>query len=187
MKQKSQLIILIFIFQSCATFKSSPNEISTLERSNLELLNGRYEISSSEHLEKFKSFDYHNFLREIDRKILKDTLDIDSTKHNQVELNVLNSRRLEVKYLEDDKVIRRRIIKIKLKKDGYLYLKNKNIGFSLIPYLFGRLDVKRTRVTINENDNLVLDVSHFRGGAVFLIIFLDMGTDKYKKSYKRIK
>lgn len=187
MKQNLQLIILIFIFQSCATFKSSSNKISTLEKSNLELLNGRYEISSIEHLDKFKSFDYHNFLREIDRKILKDTLNIDSTKFNQVELKVLDRRRLEIKYLEDDKVIRRRTIKTKLKKDGYLYLKNKNIGFSLVPYLFGGLDVKRTRITINENDDLVLDVSHFQGGAAFLIIFLDAGTYRYKKTYKKIK
>jgi hypothetical protein len=187
MKLILQIIFFVFLCQSCATFKSDYSKIPALEKSNLNLINGRYEISSIENTNEFRSFEYHNFIRELDRSIWKDTLNIDSTKTNHLELKLINNRNLEVTHLENDNVIKKRLIKVKYKKNGFLYLKNKNVKFKMIPYILGGLDVTRTRIKITKNKDLVLDVSNFQGGAAFLFMFLDWGTDRYRKTYKRVK
>ncbi len=187
MKKKLKLFIfLIILLQSCATFVNNSDANQKNDESNIDLFNGKYEVSSMEYQDKFDSYEYHNLFRELDRKILKDTLELDNNNTYHINLNFINNNRIKIDYLSNGYIFRSRIIKTKLKKDGYLYLKNKNVGFSLIPYLFGGLDVKRTRLSINEDENLVVEVSHFQGGAALLILFLDLGTEKYIKTYRRI-
>lgn len=188
-KMKTYLlwIVSILLFQSCATFKPINPEQSALNKSNFHVLNGRYDANSTEHLEQFNSFEYQNFLREIDRKILRDTLNFDSTKSYQFELKTLSEKELQVTYFANNETIRKRVIKTKWKNDGFLYLKNKNIKFSWIPYLLGGLRVKRTRIKLNEDQDLVFDVSQFQGGAAFFIIFPSWNTNRYTKTYERLK
>ena len=103
------------------------------------------------------------------------------------DLKVLNPKKLKVSYLENGEIFRERILKTKLKKDGYLYLKNKNVGFLLVPYIAGAIDIKRTRLTKSENGNIVFDVVNHRSGAFLIVVFLDGRTWKYRQEYQQIE
>ncbi len=180
------------LLQSCASFDKELLNPHPLNESNISNINGTYKIVSAKYdsiaMETGNQiWRYQNFLTEIDRKLIKDTLKLDTLKFYSVELKILNSKELKVNYLENGKVFRERIIKTKLKKDGYLYLKNKNIQFLLIPYIFGALDIKKTRLTKSIDGHLVLDVNNHKSGAAMLVMFLNGSTHKYRKVYKPTK
>lgn len=181
--------ILIFLFQQCS-FKKDLTNPQPLNKKNLSEINGHYEIVESDFDSlqgKRQIWTSNNFLKEIDRKLLKDTLKLDSTKNYYFDLEVIDSKNLRINYIEEDKIIRTRTLKTKLKKDGYLYLKNKNIGFWLVPYVAGALDIKKSRLTRSATGNLLFDVVNHRSGAFLIIAFLDGRTWKYRDEYKRSK
>jgi len=191
MKKMLLLIIVAICLTNCAAFDKDLHNPNRLDKNNLSQLNGEYHITeigfdSISKVYNSQMWTGNNFLREIDRKLLKDTLRIDSMKKYAVKLKVINKKQLKISYLENDIVFRERFLKTKLKKDGYLYLKNKNIGFLLIPYIFGAIDVKRTRLTVDENGSLVFDTYNHRSGAALVVCFLDGRTWRARRTYKKI-
>ena len=129
---------------------------------------------------------YNNFLTEIDRKLIEDTLKIDSLKTYSFELKIVSPKKIRIGYLENGDIIRERVLRYNLKKDGYLYLKNKNLQLMLVPFIAGAIDIKKTRLTKSENGNLIFDVANFRYGAA-LVIVGDAKTWKYRQEFKVIE
>ena len=186
------ILSLVIFFQSCASFDKELINPNPLNKENLSVLNGQYDIipfkiDTISNDYKNQYWIYNNFLTEIDRKLLKDTLKIDSQKSYSFDLKVLNPNRIKINYLENGKVFRERVLKTELKKDGYLYLKNKNVGFLLVPYIAGAIDIKKTRITKSENGNLIFDVANHRSGSFLIIVFLNGKTWKYRQEYKKIE
>lgn len=186
------LLILVSSIQSCTSFNQNLINPNPLNEENLSELNGRYEIvpiesDSAKKTNKNLVWVHNNFLKEIDRKLIKDTLKLDSLKTYAFDLKILNPNQIRINYIENGLLFKERILKIKLKKDGYLYLKNKNIQFLLLPYIAGALDVKKTRLSKLKNGNLIFDVANHRSGAALLVVFLDGKTWKYRQEYERIK
>ena len=52
--------------------------------------------------------------------------------------------------------------------------------------LFGRFAIKRTRIGVNEENNLIFDASKYTGGAGFFIIGLNFDKNNYRLTYQRI-
>lgn len=182
------IIGLALLFQRCS-FKKDLTNPYPLNKQNLVELNGRYEVVDS----KFDSLQgkrqiwmYNNFFREIDRKLLKDTLKLDSSETYSCELEIIDSKNLKINYLKNETIIRTRTLKTKLKKDGYLYLKNRNTVFILVPYIAGALDVKKIRLTRSTEGNLLFDVVNHRSGAFLIVAFLDGRTWKYRNEYREV-
>jgi hypothetical protein len=174
--------------QSCVAFKDGLKNPNPIPDVMIKSFNGTYRIWDLER-NSWEPNDYwgsENFFEEIDRKLLKDTSEWDTTSTRKFQLEIINKNHLQVKYVKDEKIIRTRIIKTKLEKDGYLYLKNKNVGFILIPYLAGAIDVKKTRMTLSEKGDLLFDVAHYHGGAFFFFIFLSWQNSSYRKTYTRV-
>ena len=179
--------------QSCATFKSEFQNEVKLNTTNINSVNGRYKIlpikidTTNEKYNQYKLED--NFLVEIERKpfaSFKNKYDEDEINYF-VELEIRNPNLLEIRFLKEDKVFNSKNVKVKLKKDGYLYLKNENVKFWGIPYLFGAMDINKIRISVDKENNLVLDTTNFRGGAIFLIGFINGGKTLYRKKLKKIK
>lgn len=184
-------VLLLCCMQSCITFDREVENPYLLNKQNLKELNGSYQIfqiNADSLFQKYPSQTrfYNNFLTEIDRKLLKDTLRLDTNSRYLFNLEVITDRQIKVNYVQNGNIIRTREFKTKLKKDGYLYLKNKNTGFVAVPYVAGAIDVKKTRMTKNQNGNLVFDVVNHRSGAFMVIAFLDGRTWKYRQEYERL-
>jgi len=164
----------------------NPNPVSEVF---VKSLNGTYRVwdLEREHWKSMELWKYDDFFHEIDRKLLKDTLPWDTTITRKFKLEIINKNKLQVSYIKNDTVNRTRVIKANLKKDGYLYLKNKNVGFVLVPFIVGAIDVKQTRMGLNESGDLIFDVAKYRGGALFFFIFLDWQNSAYRKTYQRVK
>jgi len=186
---KSNLLLItiaLILFTGCA-FQKELENTQALNLDNLNDLNGKYSVNAIDEQKPTKKYwMYNNFLVELDRKLLTDTLKIDSAQTYTVELNFVNDKILKINYLEDNKIIRERTLRTTLKKDGYLYLKNKNVGFVGLPYVFGGIDIKRTRLSKTTSGDLIFDVVNHRSGSFLIICFLDGRTWKYRNIYPRI-
>lgn len=185
-------LITFLLFQSCASFDNDLTNPYPLNELNLSELNGIYDIKQINYDTVFKKFDRqlwtrYNFLQEIDRKLIKDTLHLDSLKNYKFGLKVLNKKTIRISYIENDTIFRERTLKAKLKKDGFFYLKNKNTGFLLVPYIAGSIDVKRTRLSKSEDGNLIFDYSNHRSGAFLIVVFFSDRTWKNRLKYKKIE
>jgi hypothetical protein len=189
-------IIPIFLCSQCATFQGDFINSNPLNKTNLTHLNGKYKIvcadskmlyTDQEPNLPYDSYLNQNFFEEIDRKLMKDTLMLDSLNKYEFILNIVEHNRLKVSYLKDNTTFRERIIKTKLKKDGYLYLKNQNTKFIMIPYLFGAVDIKKVRLIKTKDNNLIFDVSNHRSGAVLFIGFLSLNTYCYRNVYPKVE
>lgn len=69
--------------------------------------------------------------------------------------------------------------KYKLKKDGFLYIKDSNFEINNVPFIYGGFEINRTRLGLNKNDELIFESSYYIYGAVLVIIGDDR---KYKSS-----
>ena len=192
MKFLLKTIVLVLTIQSCATFHPEFSIVKELKRSDLSIINGQYEIHSSNTETTIKMYNeykcHETFIEEIER----DAFDRSNSNYSQdssefmLEIEVKDENLLEFTLLKHNNLIKSKSIKFLLKDDGYLYLKNKNVKCWGIPYLFGVIDINKIRISLDSENNLLLDVTNFHGGALFLIGFLDGGKTVYRKRMNRI-
>ena len=190
-------ILTISSMVSCANFPKTIVNPYIINEENINSVNGRYSIKeiNRSSLTDSTSFSYsktdigfeRTIFDEIDSRMYTQSIEIDSSKSYYFELNVLNLKRIEINYFENNKTIRQHIITYKIKDDGYLYLKNRNFKIKGIPYLFGEFNVKKNRITLNIENNLVFESSEFSSGGVALLMVYPIGKVKYQKIYERIE
>ncbi|WP_157263920.1 hypothetical protein [Pedobacter sp. Leaf176] len=180
------MLLFTLVYSGCVTFEKNLINPYPLNAANVKKLNGVYDIKERKpDSVTQKYWMYNNFLTEIDRKLMADTFKLDSFKRYKFELLVLDGSHLQINYIENEQIIKERILNTSLRKDGYMYLKNKNLGFLLVPYLAGGIDIKKTRLTISPDGDLIFDVVHHRSAAIFFIMFLDGRTWHYRNEYKK--
>lgn len=182
------VLVSILFFQSCASFQKSVSNPVHLNKKNISELNGKYKIShiEADSIQK-KHWTNNNFFREIERKTLKDALRLDSLKTYEFELKAIDQKSVNFKFIKNGKVFKEKTLKGKFKKDGYFYLKNRNVEFLGIPYLAGAIHINKSRLSKTKEGNLIFDLTHHQSGAFFLVVFLDGTSWKYRKTYERKK
>ena len=183
-----EIIVFILILQSCASFQKKLSNPYLLNEKKLTTLNGTYDALNIEADTISKiNWSYTSFFNEMDRKSFNPSIKLDTLKHYKFELKVLSNKRIKVRYLENNNKIGEKIIKGRLKKDGYFYLKNRNIKFWGIPYLAGALHINKTRFSKTNKGNLIFDLAHHQSGAFLLFIFPGGANWDYRNTYKKIK
>ena len=100
-------------------------------------------------------------------------------KKHTFKLKVINDKKLLIAFFEDDKVVKRFKVKARVKDDGYIYLKNKNLKITFLLLVNG-IHHKKTRLFINQSQNLVVDVASKNIGFVG---FAPFGTGHFKNRY----
>jgi len=193
----SLFFLTIISIVSCATFPKAIVIPNTISEKNINSLNGIYAIKeiNRSSLTDSTSFSFsktdigfnRTIFDEIDSRLFAKPVEIDSSESYSFELKILNSKRIELHYLENEKTIRKHIIKYKIKDDGYLYLKNRNFKIKGIPYLFGEFNIKKNRISLNKENNLIFESSEFSSGGLVLLMVYPIAKAKYQKIYKRIE
>ena len=186
---------MISSFISCATFPITAGYQNIINKENINSLNGKYSLKEiyRSSLTDSTSFSFSTrdiggpltFFDEIDNRMFAKRIVIDSSKSYYFILKILNSKKIEIDYFENEKSVRRQTIRYKLKDDGYVYLKNRNFKIKGIPYLIGSIDVKKIRLTLNKEKNLLLETSEFSSGGIALLMVYPVRKLKYQKIYER--
>jgi hypothetical protein len=123
----------------------------------------------------------------LDRKLLKDTLSngIDNN-YSKFQIKLINKNELSLTLYNNDSTKINRIYKYRLENNSYL-LKNQNSKPLLIPYIAGAIDIRKLYLSLDESNNLNINLIEKRSGAILLVGFLDWKTKQNKFIYNRIK
>tara|TARA_R110000868_G_C10891704_1_gene763661 strand:+ start:1180 stop:1791 length:612 start_codon:yes stop_codon:yes gene_type:complete len=197
-KNAFTLLMLLMLVFGCVTFPKKIEISHYLSKANMNALNGKYnieEIYSGPTKDTTSSWNFSNsdlghiptFYDEFNNGIFTKLLNRDSSNIYTFTLKILNTKKIEINYFENDIAIARNILRYKLKDDGYVYLKNKNFKLVGIPYVFGGFSNKRNRLTLNNDNNLLFETSEFRSGGLFLLMVNPYSKMKYEKIYERME
>jgi len=181
------LILLSSLFMSCGVFKTKPKNIVKLNSENANKLNGTYSVFALDKLKSEYPY-YHNANNKFYRKYGRgqsDTISFDTITGGRFKIKIIDKQNLQIDFLKENDTIKSQKIEYKFKTDGFLYLKNRNTIISGIPYLFGGVDVKKVRIALNHNDDLILNDIFDSSGAL-LLIFGDAKVWEETNIYERL-
>lgn len=189
-------LLTLSLALGCASF---PKRVppSHLNAANVHNLNGTYNLTESLsaattdstsiwNLSESDLSMYPTFFDELNNGILVKGIPIDSTKQYSFSLKILDSKKMQFDYLENDSLVCRNLVRYKLKKDGFVNINHKNFKIFGIPYFFGGFDKKRSRLSLTPENDLLFETSEFRSGAILFLIMDPMTKMKYEKIYKRL-
>ncbi len=173
-------------FQGCIS-------LSTVEESNIQKfgdpggLNGHYFMKATEmQFNGFLFVKYHDFSQFIIRDVRNKGIQADSTDLFSFKINALNDRELKISFYKKDRLIKSVVIAGQMKKDGYFYVKNRNIIAHNIPLILGAYDYLHIRIGIDTEKNLIVDGVKDSYGAFLLILFASHESAQFKyKFYAR--
>ncbi|NER09439.1 hypothetical protein SAMN06265375_1011056 [Muriicola jejuensis] len=191
-------LVSSILFIGCASFPKR----SVIDQSPIILkissINGRYELEpiysgptkDTARTWNLTSSDlgvYHTFYDELNNGWLTKKIIVDPSKRYSFTIEVIDNKKLAIDYLEGDSIIRQKKIRFGIRNDGYLYLKNRSFKMRGIPYLFGDIDKKRIRLTLNRDNNLLFETAEFHSGGLFLLMINPFTKMKYEKIFLRIE
>jgi len=189
-------LMILILTTSCASF---PKRVLTspIDKTNLSHLNGTYSLkhnhassttdsTSMWNLSEAELSSNYTFFDELNNGVFVKSMKIDTSKQYKFTLKILNSKKMQSDYFENDSIIRSNRIRYKLKKDGFVYLRHRNFKIMGIPYLFGGFDKKRNRLNLTTDNNLHFETSEFMSGGLFLLKVVPLYKRKYQKIYIRI-
>ncbi|REG88753.1 hypothetical protein [Flavobacterium aquicola] len=185
--KKYYLILFSILFLSCGSFKDKQENFQKINENNVTILNGIYTVFAKNKSNKYYYFDNLNekFYRKYGRGE-RDTINFDTITGGSLKISILSERELNLDFIKNDKTLKSQRLKYKFKKDGFLYIKNRNTLISGIPFIFGGVDVRKVRIALNENNDLLLN-DVFDSSGAFLLIFGDAKVWEETNVYKRIK
>jgi len=185
--KKYYLILFSILFLSCGSFKDKQENFQKINENNVTILNGNYSVFKKTKSNEYYYFDNLNekFYRKYGRGE-RDTINFDTISGGILKISILNNRELNLDFIKNDRIVKNQKLKYKFKNDGFLYIKNRNTLIGGIPYIFGGIDVRKVRIALNENNNLLLN-DVFNSSGAFLLIFGDAKVWEETNIYKRLK
>ncbi len=167
---------LIFLgLTSCTTLpKHNSSLYSEPISENLEKLIGSYEVAPATAFE-----------------IVKDLSDLDPYENKGkkdskyfLKISAITQNEITFSFLKNDAIVFENKFPFEIKKEKYLYLKNKNVKIDKIPMLYGGIFINRNQFSLSKTGNLVWD--HAEDNCWGFLILLSTGyQSKYSKFFKR--
>lgn len=186
--KKYYLIFLPFIFLNCGVFKEKQENFQKIQRDNVTILNGNYSVFAVKYPDdKYAYYDNANekFYRKYGRGE-SDTLKFDTINGGNFKITIVNAKEIKLEFIKHDKTLKSQTLRYKIKDDGFLHISNRNTLIRGIPFLFGGVDVRKVRMSLCENNDLLIN-DVFDSSGAFLLIFGDAKEWERTNSYKRIK
>lgn len=179
--------LIIFLFAiSCAGFKNLDNSNIGLNENNLNKIDGTYNDFPS----SGKGFYVGRLTEVFDRNLemynIHKTNEKYDRKNVNLKLKMVNQHTLNVKIYEAENLLFDKDLKVKLKKDGFLYLKEKRFMVDGIPLILGGWNIQKSRFTIDQNNNLYVQSNYFFCHGI-LIVMSDWKTFHYDLTFEKIQ
>ncbi|MBE0392210.1 hypothetical protein HNQ02_003153 [Flavobacterium sp. 7E] len=185
--KKYFIILISILFISCASFGDEKSKFQKINISNVTTLNGNYSVFAIKKSNKsYPYFDNANekFYRKYGRD-KSDTIKFDTINGGDFKILVKNEKEINLEFIANNKILKSQTLKYKIKDDGFLHIKNKNTLIWGIPYLFGGVDVRKVRIALSENNDLIIN-DVFDSSGAFLLIFGDAKVWERTNKYKRL-
>ena len=187
MKRKIFILLtfaLSFLFDACGAFSSKVTleDKIAITKNTLETLNGTYEISpfvvksksSNWYLKDYDTkFQSHlDFYGNIKTNNKKDSIYNAITKdYNNylLKIEINSDKKLQLNLIKQNETVDSFNLKYTI-KNGYVYIKNKNLRIFGLPYLLGEIDIYRVRMCLNKKGDIILQHCSFSGAGILIIL-----------------
>ena len=176
----SYLSVLVFTM-SCACFKNIESTESFIEKNNIENITGTYENFPSSGNGFYVRMLTDVFDRNINMLNWKDKYDAKNTK---VKLQIIEKNKLNVMIFKNEKMVFNKNLRVKLENDGYLYVKEKRFMIDGIPLVFGGWNIQKSRLGVDENNNLKIQSNYFYCNGV-AVLMSDWKTLHYNFTFEK--
>lgn len=192
-------LLICLLYVSCASFPKQHNPGKGLSLNTLKQLEGDYRVEhyttkptkDSTAVWNFSEPDlgrYPTLFDEINNGLFVKEFRVDPEKTYCVSIHSVTNQKLRMYYYENNILIKQNTLRFRLKDDGYLYLRYRNFKIIGLPYLLGGIKLKRNRITLDDDHNLVFETSEVTsGGVILLFVFNPVFKSKYEKIYQRIE
>ena len=195
MKKIALLVIISMLLSNCASFSTRmiKDKITKLNQENIQTIEGRYEIAC---------YDAYYVSSYTKRKIIQNrntmypetvnyfTNTIIPRRGNNinytVDIKLLSDTEIQFTYRSKDNIIvQQATLEMKLRKNGMIHLKNVETNTKGIPLIFGNITVKKSRIGLRKNKDLIINNVDFNAGG-FLILLGDSRRSNDSFYFKRI-
>ncbi|MDQ1097329.1 MULTISPECIES: hypothetical protein [Chryseobacterium] len=173
---------LVLTLMSCAGFKNVNSNSGGFHTDNLDRINGSY-----------KNYPAGGQLGYIDG--LADIFDRNTNmfifKHKydgravHLNLTMINERKINVKIFKQTELLFDKDLKVELKDDGYLYLKEKRFMMQGIPLVLGGWNIQKSRFTVDQDNHLRVQTNYFFCNGAF-IVMSDWKTFHYDFKFEKL-
>jgi len=128
-----------------------------------------------------KNQSYATFNNVIDwRKKKSDTI-----KFSSVSLKVLNDKLIQFNFANKTGNIKSVTAKYKVKKDGFVSLKNSNFKLTGLPYIFGGYELNKVEIGLTNSNQLILNGTKIDEGAILIILPASFPKTNYTYKFER--
>jgi hypothetical protein len=185
--QLFSVLLFIFTLQSCVAFPRNLEINPTLTATNLTEVNGKYKVrAEKDTLVDGRQINYNNAFQKFYRGRYVnsiDTIKVGNLDEYTFGIDLIDNRLIGITYYKGNTSFKKFNLKYKLKDDGYIYIKNKNLKILGIPYIIGSYESKKIRLTTIDN-YLIIEEVEDSSGAILLILGgsrTSTSANKYKK------
>ncbi len=165
--------LLLFNCGGIPKYKDADHKVLT----HVKAIEGEYQNFDSDSLKL-----NHN---SIHGKINWKKRSIDTTKYTSVQIRVLNKKQLRFDFIKDSTLLKSQVLKYRLRHNGFVKLRNKNLRISGIPYVFGEYALVKYELGLTKANDLILHGCHEEGGGM-LIVLSGGGRYVVKRIYESI-
>jgi len=182
MKKIFSILVILLFLQNCASLKE-PKTKGTLNEKNLTTLNGQYSNHANSgggsHVNKLSDvFDRNDnmFKSRIDEKY--------ASKNVSVYMKVISEKTLNIIFKDNNQIILDKNIKVKLMKDGFLYINENKLKIIGLPLISGGWNVQKSRLTINSEGKMYVESNYFFCNGI-LIVMSDWKDFNYELTFEK--
>lgn len=187
-----KLLIALSSITSCASFsnKMIKKDVIQLTPKTLHHISGTYEIYPSKDYNHKGDIEIpttkHNSST-IYNKLTLGNIKIDSLKNYKTVIKYLkNNNSIDCILLENDSIITKTQIALKLKKNGLAKLGKSRLSLRGVPFIFGSYTYTKSRIGLTKDSLLLLNNVYDSQGAILLILGGGV-TFNSAYAYRRIK
>jgi hypothetical protein len=137
---------------------------------------------------EFKNFDNDSLelrYNSLNGKLNWRARQIDTTQFTSVKFKILNEKRLKLDFMLEEDLVKSKIIKYRLRNNGFIKLRNRNLKVTGIPYIFGGYEMEKYDIGLTKTGDLILHGYNERAGG-FLIVLSGGNAFKVKRTFERI-
>ncbi|WP_353779868.1 hypothetical protein [Winogradskyella sp. 3972H.M.0a.05] len=109
---------------------------------------------------------------------------LDTTRYTSVKIKILNEKQLRFDFIKNDSTLKSQTFKYRLRKDGFIKLRNNNLQVVGVPWLFGGYKNVMYDLGLTKTDDLILHGYSEEAAAVMVALFAGRRYD-IKNIYKR--
>lgn len=159
---------------SCASIsnKISREESTKLTKKNIHAIEGTYEFLpyKSFGTDGKRVYNLSGNIKNIDQYLVGEEIAFISKSDYTVDIKLVSQDEISFSFKNRNTLVYETTIKMKLKSNGLIYLDNKYVKTTGIPFIFGGIIVSKIHVGITKEGDFLLNYTHDSFASILIMV-----------------